>query len=96
MVFEKKTLRRFVKKSQTFLSNLQTLYHTNLISVKPCYNGFMTRDYFSRKGGPYFVGQTFSQHSEHLDKIPDNGLKSIPIIGKVSSLLKFPRLKRHK
>jgi len=53
----------------------------------------MTRNYFSRKGGPYFVGQTFSQHSE---KPEDKGLKSIPIIGKVTTLLKFPRIKREK
>jgi hypothetical protein len=50
----------------------------------------MTRNYFSRKGGPYFVGQTFSQHQENQDK------KVIPIIGKISTLLKFPRLKRDK
>jgi hypothetical protein len=53
----------------------------------------MTRNYFSRKGGPYFIGQTFSQHK---DKPEDRGLKSIPIIGKVTSLLKFPRPKRVK
>jgi len=53
----------------------------------------MTRDYFSRKGGPYFVGQTFSQHSEHYAK---KDHKSVPIIGKVTALLKFPRFKRDK
>jgi hypothetical protein len=53
----------------------------------------MTRNYFSRKGGPYFVGQTFSQHTE---KPEHKGLGSIPIIGKVTSLLKVPRPKRSK
>jgi hypothetical protein len=53
----------------------------------------MTRNYFSRKGGPYFIGQTFTQHTE---KPEYKGLGSIPIIGKVTTLLKFPRIKREK
>jgi len=53
----------------------------------------MTRNYFSRKGGPYFVGQTFSQHSE---KPEYKGLGSIPIIGKIVSTLKFPRFHKDK
>lgn len=56
----------------------------------------MTRNYFSRKGGPYFIGQTFSQHKEHNEEIDNKGLGVIPIIGKVTSLLKFPRPKRDK
>ena len=53
----------------------------------------MSPRYFSSKYGPYFVGQTFSQHTE---KPEYKGLGSIPIIGKVTSLLKFPRPKRDK
>jgi hypothetical protein len=53
----------------------------------------MTRNYFSRKGGPYFVGQTFTQHTEKPER---KGLGSIPTIGKISALLKFPRFKRDK
>jgi hypothetical protein len=90
LIFEKDIKKVCQKIPERFY---QTLYHTNLISVKPCYNGFMTRDYFSRKGGPYFVGQTFSQHSEHYAK---KDHKSVPIIGKVTALLKFPRFKRDK
>jgi hypothetical protein len=56
----------------------------------------MTRNYFSRKGGPYFVGQTFSQHKEHQEDLEEKGLAIVPIIGKVTSLLKFPRFKQDK
>jgi hypothetical protein len=84
--FCKKTLRRFLKKSLE-------VYHVKPFLSNQVYNSIMTRNYFSRKGGPYFVGQTFSQHSE---KQEHKGLGSIPIIGKVTSLLKFPRFKRDK
>jgi hypothetical protein len=53
----------------------------------------MTRDYFSRKGGPYFIGQTFSKHPESFD---NKGLNSITLIGKIRSLFKFPRFGRKK
>ena len=49
------------------------------ILVKPCYNCFMGRNYFSKKGGPYFINDGFSQHdhdhkpsSNHQDTKPDN------------------------
>jgi hypothetical protein len=50
----------------------------------------MTRDYFSRKGGPYFVGQTFSQHPEVYKPT------SVSLIGKIKSFFKFPRFGRKK
>ena len=52
-----------------------------------CYNKIMTRDYFSRKGGPYFIGQTFSKHPEVYDT------KCVSLICKVKSFFKFPRSK---
>ncbi len=60
------------------------------------YNGFMTRNYFSRKGGPYFVGQTFSQHTEHQEDLENKGLSIVPTIGKIVSILKFPRFHKDK
>ena len=56
----------------------------------------MTRNYFSRKGGPYFVGQTFSQHKEHQEDLENKGLSIVPTIGKIVSILKFPRFKQDK
>jgi hypothetical protein len=53
----------------------------------------MSPRHFSNKYGPYFVGGTFTQHTE---KPEHKGLGSIPIIGKISTLLKFPRPKRDK
>jgi hypothetical protein len=50
----------------------------------------MSPRHFSSKYGPYFVGQTFTQHTENQEK------KVIPIIGKITALLKFPRLKQDK
>jgi hypothetical protein len=50
----------------------------------------MTRDYFSRKGGPYFVGQTFSKHPEVYET------KSVSLIGKIRSFFKFPRFGQKK
>jgi hypothetical protein len=35
------------------------------ILVKPCYNCFMGRNYFSRHGGPYFINDGVSQHDHH-------------------------------
>jgi hypothetical protein len=37
----------------------QTLY------VKPCYNGFMGRNYFSKYGGPCFINDGVSQHDHN-------------------------------
>ena len=28
------------------------------------YNNYMTRNYFSRRGGPYFVSDGFSRHTD--------------------------------
>jgi hypothetical protein len=56
----------------------------------------MTRNYFSRKGGPYFVGQTFSQHKEHQEDLENKGLFIVPTIGKIVSILKFPRFHKDK
>jgi len=56
----------------------------------------MTRNYFSRKGGPYFVGQTFSQHKEHQDYLEKKGLSIVPIVGKITTQFNFARLKRDK
>jgi hypothetical protein len=53
----------------------------------------MTRNYFSKKGGPYFVGQTFSQH---IEKPEDKGLDSVSLIGRIKSFFKFPGLRRKK
>ena len=53
----------------------------------------MSPRYFSSKYGPYFVGQTFTQHTEKPER---KGLGSIPTIGKIVTLLKFPRFKRDK
>ena len=32
------------------------------------YNSSMGRNYFSKHGGPYFINDGFSHHSESLDK----------------------------
>jgi hypothetical protein len=50
----------------------------------------MTRNYFSKKGGPYFVGQTFSQHPEV------HAPNSVSLIGRIKSFFKFPGLRRKK
>jgi hypothetical protein len=50
----------------------------------------MTRNYFSKKGGPYFVGETFSQHTEVHSK-PSNkkdiALFALLSIGAIGILL---------
>jgi hypothetical protein len=56
----------------------------------------MSPRHFSSKYGPYFVGQTFSQHKEHQEDLENKGLSIVPTIGKISALLKFPRFKRDK
>jgi hypothetical protein len=53
----------------------------------------MTRNHFSKKGGPYFIGQSFTQH---VSKPEDKGLFSVSIIGKVVSLLKSRRIFKNK
>ena len=55
-LFSKKTLRRFFKKSWNFFTNLY-IYKPHIL----VYNIFMTRNHFSKKGGPYFVADIFYQ-----------------------------------
>jgi hypothetical protein len=97
--FPKKTLRT----SKNF-SPYQTLYQKNLFMSNQVYNDFMGRNYFSKYGGPCFRNDGFSKHDHdhkpgetHEDIKPEyKGLGSIPLIGKVTSLLKFPRFKQDK
>ena len=42
-------------------------YHIKPFFVKPCYNGFMGRNHFSRAGGPYFINNGFSKHTHSHD-----------------------------
>ena len=64
----------------------------------------MGRNYFSKYGGPCFLNDGFTKHDHdhkpgetHEDIKPEyKGLGSIPLIGKVTSLLKFPRFKQDK
>ena len=64
----------------------------------------MGRNYFSKYGGPCFLNDGFSKHDHdhkpgetHEDIKPeDKGLGSIPLIGKVTALLKFPRFHKDK
>jgi hypothetical protein len=53
----------------------------------------MTRNHFSKEGGPYFVNNGFSKHPTQSKPVKSKG---IPIIGKVTSLLKFPRFHKDK
>jgi len=53
----------------------------------------MSPRHFSKPYGPYFVGQTFSQHKEHEDDLREKGLAIVPIIGRVVSLVKSLRKK---
>jgi hypothetical protein len=46
----------------------------------------MTRNYFSKKGGPYFVGQTFSQHT---DSHEDHTHEKPSILDKIKKFLKL-------
>jgi hypothetical protein len=48
----------------------------------------MTRNHFSKKGGPYFVGQTFSQHT---DSHEDHSHEKESIFNKIKKLLKFSK-----
>lgn len=48
----------------------------------------MTRNHFSKKGGPYFVGQTFSQHT---DSHEDHSNKKESIFNKIKKLLKLSK-----
>jgi hypothetical protein len=57
------------------------------------YNDYMTRNHFSKRGGPYFVNDGFPKYEKEKE---NKGLGSIPIIGRISALLKFPRFKRDK
>ena len=44
---------------------IHSLYHIKPCFVKPCYNGFMGRNHFSKHGGPYFINHGFSAHDHH-------------------------------
>lgn len=48
------------------------------------YNEAMARNHFSKKGGPYFVGQTFSQHN-------DPAKPKISLLAKIKKLLKLSK-----
>jgi hypothetical protein len=48
------------------LKIFQILAYQTII-VKPCYNGFMGRNYFSKHGGPYFINDGLSKHTHHHD-----------------------------
>jgi hypothetical protein len=54
----------------------------------------MTRNHFSKRGGPYFVNDGFSK--QYLSKEDYPVSKGVSIIGRVKSFFKFPRLKRDK
>lgn len=41
----------------------------------------MGRNYFSKHGGPYFINDGFSRHSDIKPSQPDKGLLSILLIG---------------
>jgi hypothetical protein len=47
----------------------QTLFVKPYINA--CYNLYMGRNYFSKHGGPYFINNGFSRHSENDNK-PSN------------------------
>ena len=53
----------------------------------------MTRNHFSKKGGPYFVGQAFSQHAEN-QRCTDPSCSST--MAKIKKFFKFPRPKADK
>ena len=55
-LFSKKTLRTLSKKS---LEVFKPLYLKPYIQV---YNIYMTRNYFSKRGGPYFVNDGFPKY----------------------------------
>lgn len=64
-------------------------------SVKPCYNCFMGRNYFSKHGGPYFINDGLSKHdhdhkpgSNHEHIKPDPSLLVFVSIS-VLALLSF-------
>jgi hypothetical protein len=48
----------------------------------------MTRNYFSKKGGPYFVGEIFSQHT---DSHEDHTHEKPSILDKIKKLLKLSK-----
>ena len=55
------------------------------------YNAYMTRNHFSKEGGPYFINNGFSKHPTQAEPVKTKG---IPIIGRVTALLKFPPRKQ--
>ena len=50
---------------------IHSLYHIKPSFVKPCYNGFMGRNHFSKHGGPYFIHDGFSKHT-HSHEDPND------------------------
>lgn len=50
-------------------------YQTLLIKpyINQCYNLYMGRNYFSKHGGPYFINDGFSRHSDKPYIKPDKG-----------------------
>ena len=56
------------------------------------YNRSMTRNHFSKKGGPYFINDGFTSHKEHVNV----STTSVSTIGKIKSFFKSRAKKRNK
>ena len=50
------------------------------------YNNYMTRNHFSKKGGPYFISDGFSKQKKVV--------KSITTIGRIKSFFKSRRRRK--
>ena len=79
-LFLKKTLRRFSKKSWNLFPNLY-IYKPHI----RMYNIFMSPRHFSRYGGPYFINDGLSQHT---DSHHDHSHTSVSTIAKIKSFFK--------
>lgn len=73
------TTKPYFLKDITNLQNIFQIVAYQTLFVKECYNNFMSRNYFSRAGGPLFRNNGFSQHehdhrlgSSHEDIKPSN------------------------
>jgi hypothetical protein len=55
---------------------IQTLYLSN-----QCYNDYMGRNHFSKHGGPYFINDGVSRHSDKPYIKPDKGFFYFIAIG---------------
>jgi hypothetical protein len=51
----------------------------------------MTRNHFSKKGGPYFINDGFTKHNDHIPTPP-----SVSIIDRVKAFFKSRAPKRNK